>query len=143
MRIAVLFATVILALFCFLSPASADNVVPTDRIDPRIDPKTQLLETRSCIGCNLQNVDLSGEDLRGVNLSRANLENANLKGAKMMAVVLRDADLKRADLRQADLLAVDFTGANLKGAQFSRTDLATARICRTIDPNGKLSQRDC
>ncbi|MEP0909734.1 pentapeptide repeat-containing protein [Leptolyngbya sp. FACHB-711] len=139
MRIAVLFATVILALFCFLSPVSADNVVPTDRIDP----KMQLLETRSCIGCNLQNVDLSGEDLRGVNLSRANLENANLKGAKMMAVVLRDADLKRADLRQADLLAVDFTGANLKGAQFSRTDLAAARICRTIDPNGKLSQRDC
>lgn len=139
MKIAVLFATVILALFCFLSPANADNPTSSDRLDPR----TQLLETRSCIGCNLKNVDLSGEDLRGVNLSRANLENANFKGANMMAVVLRDADLQRADLREADLLAVNFTGANLKGAQFSRTDLSTARICRTIDPNGNLSQRDC
>jgi uncharacterized protein YjbI with pentapeptide repeats len=141
MRIALLFATGILALFCFLTPAYADSATLDNASS--VDPKTQLLEMRSCIGCNLQNVDLSGEDLRGVNLSRAHLENADLRGANLMAGVLRDANLQRADLRQADLLAIDLTGANLKGARFSSVDLTTARICRTIAPDGKLSQRDC
>lgn len=59
----------------------------------------QLLTTKQCQGCNLQqsnlaNVDLKGSNLAGANLSGANLSGANLTGANLKGAILRGANLK-------------------------------------------------
>jgi uncharacterized protein YjbI with pentapeptide repeats len=122
-----------LIFFCWVLPAQAANP----------NPVTQLLESRSCVGCNLEKASLQDLDLRGVNLSKANLKRANLRGAQLAAVNLREANLQGADLTNADILMVDVTGANLKDAKFDGTSLEHLKICHTIAPNGKLSNRNC
>lgn len=67
-------------------------------------PKTlpdiqQLLTTKQCQGCNLQqanlaNVDLKGANLAGANLSGANLSGANLTGANIKGAILQGANIK-------------------------------------------------
>lgn len=105
---------------------------------------TQLLETRVCIGCDLQRADLHGADLRGVNLSRANLQEADLRDTNLMAVNLQHADLRRANLTGATLILVDLRGANLRDAHVpnnvSEQDIV---VCHTIGPYGHELNRDC
>lgn len=133
MRVSILAVTFLLSLFCFVLPVQAANSSLV----------THLLETRSCIGCDLRGANLKNADLRGVNLTRANLKNADLSGANMMAVVLKQANLQSANLSGADTLVVDLTGANLKGAKLDQVDAATLRFCHTIGVNGKELNQNC
>lgn len=123
----------LLSLFCLILPSQAANP----------DLVAHLLEKRSCVGCNLQGVDLKNADLRGVNLAHADLRKANLSGANMMAVNLRQADLRGANLSAADTLVLDLTGANLKGANVDQVNPDTLQLCHTIGTNGKEFNRDC
>lgn len=61
-----------------------------------------LVQTRSCVGCDLQAANLAGLDLHGVNLEGANLQSANLEGTKLGAANLKDANLERSNLNKAD-----------------------------------------
>ncbi|WP_199250009.1 pentapeptide repeat-containing protein [[Phormidium] sp. ETS-05] len=108
------------------TPAIAENFAHT----------RTLLQTRSCIQCDLSDaglvmaslarVNLEGAVLTRANLSRATLEGANLSGADLSGASLfganlrganlRGANLQGADLRQAYLVDVDLTGARLDGA---------------------------
>lgn len=134
MRVSILgVVTFLLSLFCFVLPVQAANS----------DSVAHLLEKRSCVGCNLQGVDLKNADLRGVNLAQADLRKANLSGANMMAVNLKQADLRGANLSAANTLVVDLTGANLKGANVDEVDPETLRLCHTIGVDGKEFNRDC
>ncbi|WP_421659399.1 pentapeptide repeat-containing protein [Leptothermofonsia sp. ETS-13] len=63
----------------------------------------QLLETRSCEGCDLRGANLRQQNLEGVNLESANLQGANLEGAKLGNANLRQANLAGANLNRADL----------------------------------------
>ena len=90
-----------------------------------LSPTQQLLQTRSCQGCNLSNQDLQGLDLSGVNLQGANLSNANLTGSDLSQAQLTDvnlylADLKDSNLSQASLNDVNLQSANLAGATFEQ-----------------------
>lgn len=133
MKLRILAAALLLALSCMTAPAWADPV----------DPVSQLLKTRACVGCNLQGADLKNADLRGVNLSQADLRRADLTGALMMSVNLTDANLEEANLRGAGLLVVNFTRANLRGANISGTSPDSSIFCNTIDPIGQEINRDC
>ncbi|MBD2459798.1 pentapeptide repeat-containing protein [Oscillatoria sp. FACHB-1407] len=133
MRLITLAATFLLTLFCFITPAQAANP----------DHVKQLLEQRSCIGCDLSTADLRHKDLRGVNLSNANLSHADLSKADLMAVNFKDANLSGADLSDANLLVVNLTGANLENATLKNVNLNSATICNTIGPDKTLSKRDC
>ncbi|MBE9177615.1 pentapeptide repeat-containing protein [Oculatella sp. LEGE 06141] len=63
----------------------------------------QLLQTKQCVGCNLQGANLEGLDLRGVNLEGANLRQANLERVKLANANLQSSNLEAANLKQADV----------------------------------------
>ena len=68
------------------------------------DLKT-LLETNTCINCDLSDADLkkqnlSNANLKGSNLNRANLWRANLKNANLEGCSLEEANLKRVNLEK-------------------------------------------
>lgn len=67
---------------------------------------SRLMNTRSCVNC-----DLSGANLSGWTLAKTDLSGTDLTGAKMYKATLTDANLTGANFQDCDL-----TGANLKGA---------------------------
>jgi uncharacterized protein YjbI with pentapeptide repeats len=133
MRISMLLIAVLWSFCCWVSPVFAANP----------EQVTQLLESRACVGCDLQGADLQQSDLRGVDLTRADLRNANLSEAQMMAVNLTEAKLQGADLTNAQAFVVNLTGANLEGAKVDGIDPVFLKLCHTIDPEGKLLDWDC
>jgi uncharacterized protein YjbI with pentapeptide repeats len=76
----------------------------------------RLLQTKECIGCDLNDADLTGADLKNARLKEAKLSNANLTGA----------DLSGAGLRRAILNNANLTNANLTGALLADADLSGA-----------------
>ncbi len=133
MRALTLIAAFLLAVFCFVNPASAANP----------DHLNQLRQTGICIGCDLQGADLKKADLRGVNLNQANLQKADLREANMMAASLRGADLRQANLTDATVLVVDMTNANLKDATLDGVSPDNVTLCNTTGPDGRTLNRDC
>ncbi|NJN87405.1 MAG: pentapeptide repeat-containing protein [Leptolyngbyaceae cyanobacterium SL_7_1] len=128
------------------------------------DPVNQLLETRTCVRCDLTGADLSNADLAGVNLEGAtlaganlsganlegsylvgaNLENAtltgaNLKGARLIAVRLIGADLSEVGLQDTDLQLADLQNANLSRAEVSGANLAQANLANVLLEGADLS----
>ncbi|MBD1808608.1 pentapeptide repeat-containing protein [Microcoleus sp. FACHB-SPT15] len=63
----------------------------------------QLLATKKCPGCNLQNANLNDSILVGASLSQSNLEGAKLLGASLQNANLYKANLKRVYLRSSNL----------------------------------------
>ncbi len=110
---------------------------------------------------DLRNVNLRDTFLRGADLSNANLSggsdlrNADLRNATLIRATLSDTDLRNADLSNANLSGADLSdanlsGTNLSGVNLSDTDLSganlhTARLCRTILPEGIIlaTNRNC
>jgi len=80
--------------------------------------KEILIKTKSCISCDLRDIDLSNENLRYVNLSGANLSGANLTQTDLQGANLQGAILLRLDLSETKL-----NGANLKKANLSDLDI--------------------
>jgi uncharacterized protein YjbI with pentapeptide repeats len=90
------------------------------------DDVKQLLDTRNCPSCDLQNAQIIG-----VNLNRADLTGANLSGANLYRTTLHGAALKGAKFAGADL-----GGADLRDARDA--NLAGARTnAQTTCPNGR------
>lgn len=97
----------------------------------------QLLNRKTCAGCDFKGANLAGLDLSGTNLQAANLQDANLRGAKLGNAILTDANLQGADLTDADLgcATVNF---NLQA------DDQTANVDLTVDSASSkaINQRD-
>jgi len=88
--------------------------------------ETQMLETKRCVACDLNNawfesVALRKADFSGANLYRANLEYADLRGANFTG-----ANLSNARLRGANLTGAIFDGATLKYTNFGEANLSNA-----------------
>jgi uncharacterized protein YjbI with pentapeptide repeats len=99
------------------------------------DHVKQLLQTKSCPGCDLERADLSGKDLQG----------ADLSGAKMSSVNLSRTNLTNADLTDAYLFNANFTSAYLKSFSMSgskttpNTNFQNANMCEeTTMPDGSI-----
>ena len=115
---------------------------------------------------NFKNANLQQAVLRQANLKGATFEGANLSQADFhcgagSCTYLSDTSFKNANLTGADfrlvgftvveeigLPNVDFTGADLTGANFERASLKgalldQAKLCQTMMPDGKISNRDC
>ncbi len=138
-------ATIVLGFSVTLptSPARAENLAQLQ----------QLLSTRECQGCQLQNaglvhadltgVDLSGADLTFANLSQANLVGANLSGANLTGAMLQGANLSGANLSGATLNGTDLRRAYLYGADMQGVDISSTYIEQSIGlPDGILSFND-
>jgi uncharacterized protein YjbI with pentapeptide repeats/serine/threonine protein kinase len=88
----------------------------------------QLLATKKCPGCNLQNANLNDSILVGASLSQSNLEGAKLLGASLQNANLYKANLKRVYLRSSNLKGANLQGANLEGADVSNAQLQGANL---------------
>lgn len=118
-------------------PAISAPVLET--IEVTVDDKDKLLnlerllDTKSCYGCDLSGLDLSGKnlkkvdlekaDLSGCNLEKSDLRKANLKGTLLVDANLKKARLDKADFYKADLRGADLTGASQKDADFDGAEL--------------------
>ncbi|TVQ18254.1 MAG: pentapeptide repeat-containing protein, partial [Leptolyngbya sp. DLM2.Bin15] len=63
MKLRCLLTALLMAVFMWGAPAYAFQAADLD----------QLIATRACVECDLQEVDLRGSNLSGVNLEKANL----------------------------------------------------------------------
>jgi len=88
----------------------------------------QLLATKKCPGCNLQNANLNDSNLVGASLSQSNLERAKLLGANLQNANLHKANLKRVYLRSSNLKGANLQDANLEGAYVSNAQLQGANL---------------
>ena len=91
----------------------------------------QLLETRECPFCQLNDVDLTHADLRNANLNGAHLQRANLNNARLDGADLRASDLSFTSLQGASLRGTDLRNSRLIGTDLRRTDLTSA----LLEPN--------
>ncbi|BAQ63371.1 pentapeptide repeat-containing protein [Geminocystis sp. NIES-3709] len=117
-------------LTCLMFPSSVRS--------ENIDHLNQLLKTKQCENCDLNNVglvmsDLSGANLRGANLvganlSRSNLTGADLSGANLTGASFHGANLSGANLSGAIVNSSDFRNAYVEGIILENTDISTAYI---------------
>ena len=111
---------------------------------PYLPERLQLARTGSCPNCELPDTDLSYKvlahaELNGANLRRANFMRTELKYAKLIG-----ADLRSANFTWADLYQANFTNANLSGALLAESrNLSEAIFCRTVMPDGAVSNLNC
>ena len=88
----------------------------------------QLLESRQCPACQLNDVDLTHADLRDANLQGAELQRANLSQARLDGADLSGSDLSFTSLQGASLRGADLRNSRLIGTDLRRTDLTGALL---------------
>ena len=88
----------------------------------------QLLESRKCPACQLNDVDLTHADLRDANLKGAYLRQANLGQARLDGADLSGSDLSFTSLQGASLRGSDLRNSRLLGTDLRRTDLTGALL---------------
>ncbi|TAF55385.1 MAG: tetratricopeptide repeat protein [Oscillatoriales cyanobacterium] len=103
----------------------------------------QLLSSKQCSLCNLNNAglvyaNLAGADLSGSQLVRSNLSQSDLSGANLANANLTGASLAGSNLMGADLSGANLAGANLSGAyltdaNFSGANLSGANLRGALD----------
>lgn len=91
-------------------------------------PINQLLRTRECLDCDLQNAQLVDANLKSANLSGANLSNAKLQGAYLANANLESANLESANLSGAYLQDANLSNGNLSGANLEGVNLENAAL---------------
>jgi len=88
----------------------------------------QLLESRQCPSCQLNDVDLTHADLRDADLKGAQLQRANLSQARLDGADISGADLSFTSLQGASLRGSDLRNSKLIGTDLRRTDLSGALL---------------
>jgi len=88
----------------------------------------QLLSTRNCERCRLQDADLVQADLRDARLAGALLQRSNLSAARLDGADLRGSDLSFSSLHGASLRGADLRGAKLEGADLRESNLSGAKL---------------
>jgi uncharacterized protein YjbI with pentapeptide repeats len=104
-----------------------------------------LIDTNSCIGCdlsgvNLQYRNLSGADLSGANLYRAYLNHANLFGASLLEADMESASMISANLTKANMFLAKLTHADIHGAVLVEAVIARATLDRANLNGANLSE---
>ena len=87
---------------------------------------------------NLSNLCMYSYDLQNVNLNGADLSGTILAWAD-----LTGADLQNVNLKDARLGTTNLAKANLTGAIVTEEQLADAILCKTITPDGQISNEGC
>lgn len=87
---------------------------------------SQLLNTRRCVACDLQNANLRDAYLEGVDLRGAKLKKANLEGAFLRGAILNGANLVGAKLKGANLASTQLGWTRLENADLAGTNLESA-----------------
>src|ERR1700722_375495 len=101
--------------------------------------------SKSCPGCDLAGLDLSGRVFKRAKLEGAKLARATLTGTDFFRAGLAHADLAAAKLAGANLNLVDATWADLSGADLSHAllfeaDLAGAKLTNANLQDARLGR---
>ena len=88
----------------------------------------QLLESRQCPACELNDVDLTHANLRNAELKGAHLQRANLSQARLDGADLSESDLSFTSLQGASLRGADLRKSRLLGTDLRRADLTGALL---------------
>ncbi len=88
----------------------------------------QLLESRQCPACQLNDLDLTHADLRDADLKGAHLQRTNLGQARLDGTDLSDSDLSFTNLQGSSLRGADLRNSRLIGTDLRRTDLTNALL---------------
>ncbi|MHA1560033.1 MAG: pentapeptide repeat-containing protein [Alphaproteobacteria bacterium] len=117
------------------------------------DDLHQLLTTKSCPYCALENVNLVGADLRytdvhfanlsGAKMDHADMSFANLVGVQLVGTNLTSAKLVGVALGGANLTNADLQGADLSGANLIGALLGGVILCNTIWMDGSVRNDNC
>ncbi len=107
-----------IAMVGFTLPAVAQTTSST----------SQLLQSKSCKGCDLSNANLSGVDLSGANLNGANLSNADLSNTNLTGTDLTGANLYLVKLGNSTLTNAKLSNSNLTGAKAEQANLSNANL---------------
>lgn len=95
--------------------------------------KKQLIDSRSCVNCDLSGVNLNRENLAGVNLEGANLSRARMHLSTLSQANLRNCNLQGAEFGGADLSGADLRGAKTAGATFAGAYLIGVLVDAGVD----------
>jgi uncharacterized protein YjbI with pentapeptide repeats len=122
-------------LTAWLKPKLAVPLLSPDRLPSASSSSTdvaaatkQLLETKECVGCNLQGANLQDAKLGDANLEGANLQGANLQGARLSGAYLVGANLDQANLTKARLNYANLTLSSLQEAVLEEADLQAINL---------------
>ncbi len=110
------------------SSAGTLGIAQRSEAGSNFEDLVQLLETRTCMECRLQDADLMHADLRDANLKKAKLQRADLGRAQLDGANLSGADLSFATLRHASLRGANLSGATLTGTDLIGADLSNAQL---------------
>lgn len=125
----------------------------------------RLANQRSCVECNLEGVNLSGQNfsvgyqvsvtnpplnvdprnlskVEPVDLTRSNLRGANLSNSVFQGAILTETDLQEANLEGADLRETQLNRANLTDAILVEADLRQANLENAIVNGADLRGAD-
>jgi uncharacterized protein YjbI with pentapeptide repeats len=91
----------------------------------------------------LESADLLGADLSDCNFSGANLDGADIRAANFTRTNCKGVIFDDDGPRDPRFLGANFTDANLEGARISPNAFESVYLCRTIMPDGTVSDRDC
>lgn len=120
--------------------------------------KTRFLTSRlTCanfIGATAKEANFSQAKLKKAAFSKSILEKAYFGFANLMEASLNGADLREANFNGANLSKANFEDAKFKKTNLYKSNLTEAKgltdeqlgeaiLCRTILPNGVISDRDC
>lgn len=86
-------------------------------------------------GCNLKDIDFTGEDLRHINFSNCNLSQCDFLFCDLRGVNFQGANLSYADLSHCDLRNADFTGAKIRCTNFRRSNVAGCKFDESVNKN--------
>ncbi len=134
---------VFLLIFSLLSKVEAANYEDMKQLLASKQCSQCLLNNAGLVMVNLADADLSGANLTGANLSRANLTGADLRGANLSGASLfgvnlsgaklSGANLTGADLRNTFLMNTELKGANITGANFQGAVGIPSQIAKAED----------
>ena len=111
-----------------VSSAATLGIAQRSAAGSNFEDLVQLLETKTCMECRLQDADLMHADLRDANLKKAKLQRADLGRAQLDGANLSGADLSFATLRHASLRGANLSGATLTGTDLIGADLSNAQL---------------
>lgn len=97
-----------------------------------LDHIRQLLSTKQCQRCDLQNASLVMANLQSASLTNANLQQANLSRVNLAGADLRNAKLAGSSLSGANLGGADLTGADLRNTDLRGTVFTGAILTGTL-----------
>ncbi|RYX90784.1 pentapeptide repeat-containing protein, partial [bacterium] len=104
---------------------TANTANPSDNI-------RQIIQEKSCSGCDLRGMDLTNVNLSGMDLSYSDLRGLDLSNQKFINTILVGVDLRASnlpeDMTYLNLIEANLSGLDLRNVNFDNSVLTGANL---------------